>query len=291
MSKRYGFDFDGDGKVSFEESHLTYKIERDTAQNNSLYDALSRRSAAKKTSGTYIPVSSSNATSSKEVHKASDNVESKPSDFSSSTQKKSTHVIPPVFIVISVITIIVIIGVIATGNYGNKQHVPDVNGYNSVIRLIQDGEYREAINKIKYLNDKDFNDLEALKNYAWTLYHYERKNYVETYNHLEICIDAIRLHPEFDSPDALMEEIKPLADKQREATLKEIEELNRQIAEQNAKKQQTTTAKNYKKDYSYSPDEYNVKDYYSAEDFYDDHYDDFFDYYDAEDYYNDHGGF
>ncbi len=166
-----------------------------------------------------------------------------------------------------------------------------MNGYNSVIRLIQDGEYREAINRIKYLNDNDFNDLEALKNYAWTLYHYERKNYVETYNHLEMCIDAIRLHPEFDSPDALMEEIKPLAEKQREATLKEIEELNRQIAEQNAKKQQTTTAKNYKKDHSYGSDEYNVSDYYSAEDFYDDHYDDFFDYYDAEDYYYEHGGF
>ncbi len=74
-------------------------------------------------------------------------------------------------------------------------------------------------------------------------------------------------------------------------TKREIEEYNRKIAEQNAKKQQTTTAKNYKKDHSYSSDEYNVSDYYSAEDFYDDHYDDFFDYYDAEDYYNDHGGF
>ena len=35
-------------------------------------------------------------------------------------------------------------------------------------------------------------------------------------------------------------------------------------------------------------DPYNVNDYASEEDFYDDHYDDFFDYYDAEDYYNDH---
>ncbi len=290
MSDNYGFDFDNDDKVSFEESFLTYKIERDTARNNSLYDALSRRSAAKKSSGTYTPVTGSNATPSKDVHNASDNVDSKSSDFSSSTSKDSTHVNPTVFIVIAVITLILIIGVIAAGNIGNKKHVPDVNRYNSVIRLIQDGEYREAINRIKFLNENDFNDLKALKNYAWTLYHYERKNYVETYNHLEMCIDAIRLHPEFDSPDTLMEEIKPLAEKQREATLKEIEELNRQIAEQNAKKQQTTTAKK-KSDYSYSSDEYNVIDYYSAEDFYDDHYDDFFDYYDAEDYYNDHGGF
>ncbi len=32
---RYGFDFNNDGKVSFEESHLTYHIERETARNNS----------------------------------------------------------------------------------------------------------------------------------------------------------------------------------------------------------------------------------------------------------------
>ena len=35
-------------------------------------------------------------------------------------------------------------------------------------------------------------------------------------------------------------------------------------------------------------DPYNAKKYSDEEDFYDDHYDDFFDYYDAEDYYRDH---
>lgn len=35
MSDRYGFDFNNDGKVDFEESHLTYEIERNTARNNS----------------------------------------------------------------------------------------------------------------------------------------------------------------------------------------------------------------------------------------------------------------
>ena len=38
MSDRYGFDFNNDGKISFEESHLTYHIERETARNSSLYD-------------------------------------------------------------------------------------------------------------------------------------------------------------------------------------------------------------------------------------------------------------
>lgn len=35
-------------------------------------------------------------------------------------------------------------------------------------------------------------------------------------------------------------------------------------------------------------DPYNAKDYDDEEDFYEDHYDDFFDYYDAEDYYREH---
>lgn len=46
MSDNYGFDFNNDGKVSWEESHMTYHIERETARNNSLYDALNSRSTS-----------------------------------------------------------------------------------------------------------------------------------------------------------------------------------------------------------------------------------------------------
>lgn len=48
MSDNYGFDFNNDGKVSFTESYMTYHIERDTANNNSLYDALSSRSTSRR---------------------------------------------------------------------------------------------------------------------------------------------------------------------------------------------------------------------------------------------------
>ena len=44
MSDNYGFDFNNDGKVSFEESHLTYHIERETARSNSLSDSLKKSS-------------------------------------------------------------------------------------------------------------------------------------------------------------------------------------------------------------------------------------------------------
>lgn len=54
---------------------------------------------------------------------------------------------------------------------------------------------------------------------------------------------------------------------------------------------QTTTKYNYttkKHTTTKNSDPYNVNDYSDEEDFYEDHYDDFFDYYDAEDYYREH---
>lgn len=57
---------------------------------------------------------------------------------------------------------------------------------------------------------------------------------------------------------------------------------------------QPTTKKSSYKSYSSKPksskaeDEYSAKDYVDADDFYYDHYDDFYDYEDAEDYYNEH---
>ena len=51
----------------------------------------------------------------------------------------------------------------------------------------------------------------------------------------------------------------------------------------------TQKAKSYKKQTATTfADEYNVNDYSNEEDFYYDHYDDFYDYYDAEDYYREH---
>ena len=56
----------------------------------------------------------------------------------------------------------------------------------------------------------------------------------------------------------------------------------------------TTTTKHYTtkprttKHYTEKDDPYNAKDYGNEDDFYEDHYDDFFDYYDAEDYYREH---
>ena len=44
----------------------------------------------------------------------------------------------------------------------------------------------------------------------------------------------------------------------------------------------------YYEEQSSSSDKYNALSYRDEEDFYEDHYDDFFDYYDAEDYWREH---
>ena len=58
MSDNYGFDFNGDGKVSFEESHLTYNIERETAQKGYISSYIDSRSSTRKTSDTAAYVKS-----------------------------------------------------------------------------------------------------------------------------------------------------------------------------------------------------------------------------------------
>lgn len=105
-----------------------------------------------------------------------------------------------------------------------------------------------------------------------------------------MCIDVIRQHSEFDNPDELMEIVKPLAEKQSADTKKRIEENNKILAER-WKEIQEEAEKVRNNSYSNNSDEYDVSGYYSAEDFYDDHYDDFFNYYDAKEYYEEHGGF
>ena len=59
-------------------------------------------------------------------------------------------------------------------------------------------------------------------------------------------------------------------------------------AVQPATKKSTYKSYSSKSQSSKSEDEYSAKDYVDADDFYYDHYDDFYDYEDAEDYYNEH---
>ncbi len=295
MSDNYGFDFNNDGKVSFTESHMTYHIERETARNNSIGSSFDRSS----------PVTESVRISHKTKTEDSGNDLNIPDvpgkDEGSSSVKKKPNIAMIVFLIVSIYLIVACSLDYIFNHYFDStkiisQSIQNMNqsDYQYAIQLIQDGEYREAANKLNYLKKSNFSDAAALKDYAWALYYYEMKDYVLAYNNLVECADVVRQHSEFDNPDELLETIKPLAEKQSADTKRYIEASNKKAAEQ-WNKSHTNTEKNKKSssyDSSYeSSDEFDVSDYYSAEDFYDDHYDDFFDYYDAEEYYEEHGGF
>lgn len=72
----------------------------------------------------------------------------------------------------------------------------------------------------------------------------------------------------------------------KDATKNDKDKLNYSSSNNNSSSYSFTPYKSPSKDDDDDP--YNAKDYSNEEDFYYDHYDDFFDYYDAEDYYNEH---
>jgi len=341
MSDRYGFDFNNDGKVSFTESHMTYHIERETAQKGYLSSYLDSRASVRNTSRVSSPT------------KITENT-TKPAEVQPEKKKSYTGLI--IFLVI----VVIVIGSIIADNAIKQAKLQ--NAYDNAIELIRNGDYGGARNQLWDLRDKGFSDIKALEKYCSALSEYSQGSYISAQVDLEACIDTIRKHDEFDDPDALMSAILPLADAERAENKRRAEEQER-IRQENWRKNgapyvgmkeseiTTTSIGRYSKtggnyegskrcnlyywfnskgEQTYSvrccegkviqvwddrdnprsfkvkstksyynssskssnkDDEYNVKDYYSAEDFYDDHYDDFFDYYDAEDYYEEHGGF
>lgn len=76
------------------------------------------------------------------------------------------------------------------------------------------------------------------------------------------------------------------SDTYKEAIKNKKDESNYASQKDNSSQSTGKTYKSYTN--SKDIDRYNAKDYSNEEDFYYDHYDDFFDYYDAEDYYNEH---
>lgn len=331
MSENYGFDFNNDNKVSWEEFHLTYQIERETARNNSLYDSLHKS----------VPVNKKAVTSF-----SSKSDSTKPSKPAESVSEKKSYAGLIVFMII-------VVGILACIIGDNIiKHINDENTYSHAIELIQNGEYYAAKEQLWSLEGKGFADIKALEKYCNALSEYKNGSYISAKRDLEACIDTVRKHSEFNDPDALLNTIIPLADADREENKRRAEEQERKAAEEWKKNgvpyvgmsesqintsslgKYGETAHNYERakranlyywynsqnkcifvvrcldgkvikvtDYRNNPWNYHpgkvtitytapdVSDYYSPEDFYDDYYDDFFDYEEAEDYYYEHGGF
>ena len=170
--------------------------------------------------------------------------------------------------------------------------------YNKAIALIDEAAYKEAKEQLEIIENeyyKDANDLIELCEAHIS------------YNNgcCGVYMDIDDLDFEYQTKErkeAINEFIKKSKAEYDEFFQQLLEDNRKQVEElkkdPNSSFYSNKNQSNSSSTYTFTPyrspskddddDPYNAKDYSNEEDFYYDHYDDFFDYYDAEDYYNEH---
>lgn len=184
----------------------------------------------------------------------------------------------------AILTTVMIIAAIAVPL--GFQHYNTIQEYSTAEALAFNDQYSNALQKLENIENKNFKDTQALIAYCTSNIEYGRGNYKDAY------YDMYNVRFKYQS-EANLAKIRQYRDK-----INAINDLYRDnytykhttaVTTAPATKQ-SNTFKSYtksKKRYT-EADPYNANDYANEEDFYYDHYDDFFDYYDAESYYNDH---
>lgn len=199
-------------------------------------------------------------------------------------------------ILIVIAVVLGLFGIIAISTIAEARYIE--SKYNKAIALIDEAAYEEAKEQLKVIENeyyKDANDLIELceahisyNNGCCGVYmdiddldfEYQTKERKEAIN--EFIKKSKAEYDEF---------FQQLLEDNR----KQVEELKKDL---NSNFYSDKNQSNSSSTYTFTPyrspskddddDPYNAKDYSNEEDFYYDHYDDFFDYYEAEDYYNEH---
>lgn len=163
--------------------------------------------------------------------------------------------------------------------------------YKSAEEYIIQERYKEAADLLKSIEEEKYKDTVSLITLCKCYLDYEKGRGADAYYDLKNAVfywqnsEQLLKIREFENvlQDEHNQYIKRMAENARKAyeEKKRIEEAEEKIKSKSTSKY----VPKYKEDKS---DPYNAKDYRNEEDFYDDHYDDFFDYYDAEQYYRDH---
>jgi len=163
--------------------------------------------------------------------------------------------------------------------------------YKSAEEYIIQEKYKEAADLLKSIEEKKYKDTFGLITLCECYIDYEKGRGADAYYdlkniefHWQNAEQLLKIR-EFEK--VLQDEHNQYIKRMAENAQKKYEEKKRiEEAEKKAKSKSTSKyVPKYKEDKS---DPYNAKDYRNEEDFYYDHYDDFFDYYDAEQYYRDH---
>ena len=199
-------------------------------------------------------------------------------------------------ILIIIAVVLGLFGIIAISTIAEAHYIE--SKYNKAIALIDEAAYEEAKEQLEIIENeyyKDANDLIELCEAHIS------------YNNgcCGVYMDIDDLDFEYQTKErkeAINEFIKKSKAEYDEFFQQLLEDNRKQVEElkkdPNSSFYSNKNQSNSSSTYTFTPyrspskydddDPYNAKDYSNEEDFYYDHYDDFFDYYDAEDYYNEH---
>ena len=199
-------------------------------------------------------------------------------------------------ILIIIAVVLGLFGIIAISTISEAHYIE--SKYNKAIALIDEADYEKAKEQLKVIESeyyKDANDLIELCEAHIS------------YNNgcCGVYMDIDDLDFEYQTKErkeAINEFIKKSKAEYDEFFQQLLEDNRKQVEElkkdPNSSFYSDKNQSNSSSSYTFTPyrspskndddDPYNAKDYSNEEDFYYDHYDDFFDYYDAEDYYNEH---
>ncbi len=156
--------------------------------------------------------------------------------------------------------------------------------YDKAERLIAEEKFDSALELLKAIEKSDYKDTKALINYCTAHKYYEEGDYLS-------CFGILELHTKFRyQSEEQLEKINRLKD---DALDKSWEKIKKEESEKKKDEDEDEEDTGFFPSGGYhskndDDDPYNADDYAHPDDFYYDHYDDFFDYYEAEDYYNEH---
>lgn len=161
--------------------------------------------------------------------------------------------------------------------------------YTSAEELISQEKYEEALSILETIEKKRHKDTLSLIVLCESHIDYNRGYGADAYYDMK----KANFYWQNDEQKARIDDFIDILQNEHDEYIKRMSENakksyeskknNESVQKKNSSK--STYVPKYKKDTS---DPYNAKDYRNEEDFYDDHYDDFFDYYDAESYYRSH---
>ena len=201
-------------------------------------------------------------------------------------QFKKMRIVKRIVAIIVLLAVTAAIAVPLTMNYVRKEAE-----YRAAESLVWNEYYSNAIQKLEALEDENYKDTQALIAYCQSHIKYARGDYKNAYFDL---YGVQFKHQNAQNSEEIRRYREILNDIYNSYIENSIYSYKAASTTARTTKYEPTTKrsynyKSYTKNRTTYADPYDAKSYGNADDFYYDHYDDFFDYEEAEDYYNEYG--